>query len=61
MYLGRFYQWSGRVGDPVNSAMFVVTVGVTGIMLHVANKSILPVDHIKGSIRCEFQISGSEI
>ena len=38
-----------------------VAQGVTGIVLHVANQDIMPVDHIQRAIGSELEIHGTEI
>ena len=61
MNFGRFDQGAGRVGDPINTAMFMVTVGITGVVLHVTNEGILPIHHIEGTIGSKLEISWAEI
>ena len=41
--------------------MNVVTQWVTGVVLHVANQNIMPVNDVQRAVRSKFHVNGSEI
>ena len=49
------------VGDAVDAAMHVVAQGIAGIVLHVANEDVVPVDHVQGAIGSELKIHRAEV
>ena len=57
----RLDQRAGRVGNAVDPAMLMISIGITGIVLHVSNQCILPIDDIERAIRCEFEVGGSKV
>ena len=59
--LHRLHQRAPRIGDAVNATMHMVAQRVTRVVLHVTNKNVVPVDHIKTAIGREFEIYGTEV
>ena len=47
------HQRAAGIGDAIHSTVHMVTVWVTGVVLHVPDQNILPVDHVERSIRSE--------
>ena len=61
MYFGRRDECTPGVGDAVNTAMNVVPVGVTLVVLGMANERVVPVGYIEGSIGGKLQINRAEV
>ena len=47
------YQWPTGVGDAIHPAVHMVAVWVAGVVLHMPNQNVLPVDYVERSIRSE--------
>jgi hypothetical protein len=52
---------AGRVGDAVDAAVDVVAEGVAGIVLHVTDEDIVPVDDVERAVWGEFEVDGAEV
>ena len=61
MNFGWFYQRALWVGDAVYTAVNVVTVWVTLVVLRVPNKGIMPVGNVKRAVGRELQIDRPEV
>ena len=44
---GGLDEGTGGIGDPVDAAMNVIAVGVPGIVLHVADEDVVPIDDVE--------------
>ena len=58
---GGLHQRSCRIGDAENTTMRVVTIWVTGIVLHVADKCVVPIGHVQRAVRGKLHIHGAKI
>ena len=61
MNAGRFYKRAVRVGDTVNAAVAMITEGITGAVLHVADEDVVPIRDIQGAIGGKFEIRGAVV
>ena len=61
MNLGGFHQRAPRIGNTIDTAMHVVTVWVTLVVLRVPNKGIMPVGNVKRAVGRELQVNWAEV
>ena len=61
MDLGGLDERTGGVGDPVNTSMGVIAVGIPGTVLHMSDQGVLPIDHVERTVRREFEVGGTKI
>ena len=60
-YLSGFDQGTGRIGDAINAPVDVIAIRVPGIVLHMADQNIVPVDQVKRTVRSKFHIHWPEV
>jgi hypothetical protein len=56
-----FEERAGRVGDAVDAAVDVVAERVAGVVLHVTDEDIVPVDQVERAIWGELEVDGAEV
>ena len=54
-------QGTRRIGHAVDTSVNMIAVGVTGVVLHVANQSILPIHHVKRTVGSKLQVGWAEV
>ena len=50
-----------RIGDPPDSAMALVSIGLSQVVLQVTNQRVVPIDQVEGAIRAELQIDRPKV
>ena len=60
-YFRRRHQRARRVGHPVNAAMVVVALRIAGVVLHVPDEGVVPVEEVQRAIWSELEVHRAEV
>ena len=59
--LGGLQERTLGVGDAVDAAVLVVAVRIAGVMLHVPDQRVVPVEEVERAVRGEFEVDRTEV